>query len=157
MAAEQLGVPGASTALLVPMLHHGARLGVLAAFDRGPEGENFTATDEQLLRTFAASAANAVALNRSVQSDRLRSAIEGADAERGRWARELHDETLQALGALRVLLAGALRRPDPEGSEQAITQAIADVEREIANLRAIIADLRPALLDDLGLLPQSRS
>ena len=153
IAAEELGVAEASTALLVPMLHHGTGIGVLAAFDRGTDGEEFTAADEQLLRTFAASAANAVALNRSVTADRLRSAIVAADSERGRWARELHDETLQALGGLRVLLASALRRDDSGVTEQAMRQAIEDIEQEIDNLRAIISDLRPSLLDDLGLLP----
>jgi signal transduction histidine kinase len=153
VAVEELGVTEARTALLVPMLHHGAGIGVLAAFDRGETGNEFSAADEQLLRTFAASAANAVALNRSVTADRLRSAIVAADAERGRWARELHDETLQALGGLRVLLASAMRRDDAEIRERAMRQAIEDIELEIDNLRAIITDLRPSLLDDLGLLP----
>ena len=153
VAVQSLGVPTASSALLVPMLHHGAGIGVLAAFDRGEEGAEFTTGDEQLLRTFAASAANAVALNRSVTADRLRSAIVAADAERGRWARELHDQTLQALGGLRVLLASALRRGDPASNREAVRQAVEDIELEIDNLRAIITDLRPSLLDDLGLIP----
>jgi len=55
---------------------------VLAAFDRGQDAEPFTARDEQLLRIFAASAANAVAISRSVEADRLRSAIAASDAER---------------------------------------------------------------------------
>ena len=153
IAVERLGVLRAGTALLVPMLHHGDGLGVLAAFDRCEVGGEFTPADEQLLRTFAASAANAVALNRSVTSDRLRSSIAAADAERGRWARELHDQTLQALGGLRVLLASALRRGDSDAREQAMAQAIEDIELEIDNLRGIITDLRPSLLDDLGLIP----
>ena len=153
IAPEHLGVPDAHTALLVPMLHHGVGVGVLAAFDRGKDGAAFTSQDEQLLRTFASSAANAVAIRRSVEADRLRSAITAADLERGRWARELHDETLQALGGLRVLLASALRRDDAAADRQAMRQAVEDIEREIENLRAIITDLRPSLLDDLGLLP----
>ena len=153
IAPSQLGVPGAQTALLVPMLYRGAGVGVLAAFDRGEAGEAFTIQDEQLLRTFAASAANAVAIHRSVEADRLRSAISAADAERGRWARELHDQTLQALGGLRVMLASAQRRSDAIAQEPAIAQAIEDIELEIANLRGIISDLRPSLLDDLGLAP----
>ncbi len=157
IAAEELGVSRARTALLVPMLHHGERIGVLAAFDRGEDGREFSEADEQLLRTFAASAANAVALNRSVTADRLRSAIVAADDERGRWARELHDETLQGLGGLRVLLASAVRRGDPEASAQAMQQAIEDIEQEIDNLRSIITDLRPSLLDDLGLVPAIES
>jgi signal transduction histidine kinase len=150
---EALGVPDAHTALLVPMHYHGSAVGVLAAFDRGTEGEPFTTTDEQLLQTFAASAANAVALSRSVEADRLRGAIAAAEAERRRWARELHDETLQALGGLRVLLSAALRRADPAGTEDALRQGISDIEDEIENLRGIITDLRPSLLDDLGLVP----
>jgi signal transduction histidine kinase len=153
IAPEELGVPDAHTALLVPMLHHGGAVGVLAAFDRGRDSDAFTGADEQLLRTFAASAANAVTIRRSVEADRLRSAIAAADAERRRWARELHDQTLQALGGLRVLLASAQRRNETLANEPAIGQAIEDIELEIENLRAIITDLRPSLLDDLGLLP----
>jgi len=146
-----MGVEGAHSALLVPMMHRGAGLGVLAAFDRGGTASSFSVDDEELLRTFGSSAANAVAIKRSVESDRLRSAIAAADAERGRWARELHDETLQALGGLRVLLVSARKSLSGDGTDQ-IDQAIEDVELEIDNLRAIITDLRPAVLDDLGLL-----
>jgi signal transduction histidine kinase len=150
---QEFGVPEAHSALIVPMLHHGNRLGVLAAFDRGEDGGMFTAADEQLMRTFAASAANAVAINRSVEADRLRSTIAAADAERSRWARELHDQTLQSLGGLRVALASIVGRGDATTKDDAIRQAIDDIELEIDNLRGIITDLRPSLLDDLGLLP----
>jgi signal transduction histidine kinase len=148
---EQLGVSDARTALLVPMVYRGDAVGILAAFDRGQESEVFTDDDEQMLRTFAASAATAVALAQSVQADRLRSSLAAADAERRRWARELHDETLQGLGGLQVLLSSALRRGDPERSQQAMREAVEHIEREIENLRAIITELRPAALDELGL------
>ncbi len=148
-----LGVPDAHSALLVPMRYRGNGLGVLVAFDRGPDAGTFSPEDEQLLRTFAASAAQAVALNRSVEADRLRSTIAAADAERSRWARELHDQTLQSLGGLRVALSSALGRGDEATKNAAIRQAIEDIELEIANLRGIITDLRPSMLDDLGLLP----
>lgn len=151
ISPAELGVPDAHTALLVPMTSRGETIGVLAAFDRGPEHDTFSDEDEQLLRTFAATAANAVAMARSVEEDRLRSAIAAADAERQRWARELHDETLQGLGGLKVLLASALRRGDTEENEAAMREAIQEIETEIGNLRAIIADLRPGALDDLGL------
>ena len=112
IAPSEFGVPDAQTALLVPMVYRGEAMGVLAAFDRGQDGDVFSEDDEQMLRTFAASAATAVALAQSVQADRLRSSLAAADAERRRWARELHDETLQGLGGLRVLLSSALRRDD---------------------------------------------
>jgi signal transduction histidine kinase len=150
---SELGVPDARTALLVPMLHRSVGLGVLAAFDRGDEGAQFTESDEQLLQTFAASAANAVAIARSVEADRLRSSVAAADAERARWARELHDDPLQIFGGLRVLLSGVLRRADPTRYEDAMRQAVEGIEQGIAGLRAIIADLRPAALDEIGLKP----
>jgi signal transduction histidine kinase len=153
ISPDQLGVPEAHTALMVPMLHGGVGVGVLAAFDHGRDGGTFSAADEQLLHTFASSAATAVVIHRSVEADRLRAAITAADAERARWARELHDQTLQALGGLRVLLGSALRRNPAIAAEPAIGQAIEDLELETDNLRAIITDLRPSLLDDLGLGP----
>jgi signal transduction histidine kinase len=153
IAPRELGVPEARCGLFVPMLHHGTGIGVLAAFDRGPDQQEFTHDDEQLLRTFAASAANAVAIKQSIEAERLRSTIAAADAERSRWARELHDQTLQALGGLRVLLASTVGRGDAASKDDAMRQAIEDIELEIGNLRGIITDLRPSLLDDLGLLP----
>jgi signal transduction histidine kinase len=151
IAAAELGVPDAHTALLVPLAHRGEMVGVLAAFDRGADHAAFSEDDERLLRTFAATAANAVAMAWSVEADRLRSAMDAADAERQRWARELHDETLQGLGGLRVLLASALSRGEPEQNETAMREAIEEIETAIGNLRGIISDLRPSALDDLGL------
>jgi signal transduction histidine kinase len=52
---------------------------------------------------------------------------------------------------VRVLLASALRRGDAAASEQAMHEAVAAVEREISSLRARIENLRPAMLDQLGL------
>ncbi|HEY7934713.1 MAG TPA: GAF domain-containing sensor histidine kinase [Solirubrobacteraceae bacterium] len=151
IAPSEFGVPDAQTALLVPMVYRGQAVGVLAAFDRGENGGAFGEDDEQMLRTFAASAATAVAMAQSVLADRLRSSLAAADAERRRWARELHDETLQGLGGLRLLLAAALRNDDLPRAQKAMREAVEHIEREISNLRAIITELRPAALDELGL------
>jgi signal transduction histidine kinase len=153
ISAAKLGVPDAHAAMLVPLIHRGEALGVLAVFDHGAEASGFTEDDERLLRTFAATAANAVMVARGVEAGRLQSAIAAAEAERGRWARELHDQTLQSLGGLRVVLATALRRSTTGGTEELLRQAIDDIELEIANLRTMISDLRPSMLDDIGLLP----
>jgi signal transduction histidine kinase len=148
-----LGVPDAEAALVVPLVYRGSTLGALMAFDRLTGDVGFTRDDEQLLEAFAASAATAVATAKTVEADRLRKSIEAAEAERRRWARELHDETLQALGGLKVLLSGAARLDDAEAMRPAIARAIEHVTTEIANLRGLITELRPAALDQLGLLP----
>jgi signal transduction histidine kinase len=105
------------------------------------------------LRAFAASGATPVVPAQPVQYERLRHSLDAAEAERRRWARELHDETLQGLGGLRVMLTTALRR-GPEGEvADLLREGVGQVEREIENLRAIITELRPAALDELGLVP----
>jgi signal transduction histidine kinase len=153
LSAAQLGVAEASTALLAPLVYRGRGLGVLAAFDRGSQADGFSEDDETTLRAFAASAATAVALAQTVQHERLRLSLEAAEFERRRWARELHDETLQGLGGLRVILSSAVRRVEDEDVAELLRTGVGEVEREIENLRAIITELRPAALDELGLSP----
>ena len=138
------------------MLYRGEAVGVLAAFDHGEDAESFSDENEEILRTFAVSAATAVAMARTVQADRLRSMLAAADDERRRWARELHDETLQGLGGLRLLLSSALRSGEPEAAQETMREAVVRIEQEIGNLRSIITDLRPAALDELGLRHSDR-
>jgi signal transduction histidine kinase len=157
-----LGAPDAATALLVPLSYRRRTVGVLVAFDRRPEatpdasGDAFAARDADLLRAFASSAAIAVVTAETVERSRLRTAIEAAEAERGRWARELHDETLQSLGGLLVLLASA-QDGDQARLRESTALAVERLTDEIANLRSIIAELRPAALDELGLAPALRA
>jgi signal transduction histidine kinase len=153
ISPAQLGVADARTALIAPLIYRGRGLGVLAAFDRGADADGFTEDDEVTLRAFAASGATAVALAQSVQHERLRHSMNAAEAERRRWARELHDETLQGLGGLRVILSSALRRIEEGDVADLLREGVGQVEREIENLRAIITELRPAALDELGLAP----
>ncbi|HEX4838043.1 MAG TPA: GAF domain-containing sensor histidine kinase [Solirubrobacteraceae bacterium] len=136
--------------LIVPLVFQNHAYGVLVAIDRLHGGLEFTVDDERLLEAFAASAATAVATAQSVASERQRQRLAAAEAERQRWARELHDDTLQSLSALRVGLSTAKRSGKPEALEQAVTNAIDHLEEGITNLRALITDLRPASLDELG-------
>ena len=115
----------AQTALLAPLVYRGRGLGVLAAFDHGGPSAGFSEDDEATLRAFAASGATAVALAQTVEHDRLRHSLDAAEAERRRWARELHDETLQGLGGLRVILSPALRRVEQETSPSCCARASA--------------------------------
>lgn len=147
---DWLAVPGAETALLVPLIYRQTPLGVLCAFDRLDEELEFGDREEDVLQAFAASAATAVATAQSVEADRLRHSLRSAERERSRWARELHDETLQGFAALGVLLSTGLRTGGP-ALEQAARAATQQVETEIANLRSLITELRPAALDQLGI------
>jgi signal transduction histidine kinase len=139
----------ADSALLVPLSFRGRAVGVLAAYDRaGGEGD-FDREHERLLGFFAASAATAVATGKSVEEQRLRQSIEASEQERRRWARELHDETLQSLAALRVGLSSAMRGSEDD-LRSAVETAVESVTEEIANLRSLIVELRPAALDEYG-------
>jgi signal transduction histidine kinase len=157
LSDRNLGVTSAATALLVPLVYRNTPLGLLAAFDRFAGNPAFGDEEERLFLAFAASAATAVATARSVAEDRLRHSIASAEQERRRWARELHDQTLQALGALQVLLSSALRRGDPEALQRSVREAVGYIGTEIESLRMLITELRPAALDEIGLVPAIES
>jgi signal transduction histidine kinase len=106
-----------------------------------------------LLQAFAASAATAVATAQNASEEALRRGIEASEAERTHWARELHDETLQQLAGLRVLLSGARRSGDAERMSTAIESALEQITTAIGDLRSLVAELRPAALDELGVKP----
>ena len=153
----RLGVT-ATAGLLVPLVFRGHAYGVLVAIDRLDGGPEFTAEDQRLLEAFAVSAATAVATAESAAADRRRQRLAAAEHERGRWARELHDETLQGLAALRLGLSAALRSAEPSDPlAVAVRQAVDQIGEEITGLRALITDLRPAALDELGLEPAIRA
>jgi signal transduction histidine kinase len=139
--------------LLVPLIFRGHPLGVLVGLDSLGRSKGFTEEDERVLDSFAASAATAVATAQSVAEDRMRDSIEAAERERGRWARELHDEALQSMAGLRVMLSTARRGGDGAETDELLSQAIERVDTAIAEMRRLIADLRPAALDELGLAP----
>jgi signal transduction histidine kinase len=157
ISSDRLGVPDAHTALLVPLEFHGRALGLLVAFDRIGSELEFGAEQEKLLLAFAASAATAVATAQTVAHERLRESMVAAEQERRRWARELHDETLQGLAGFQVLLSSALRRSDAVSLERAVRMAVEQLGTEIEKLRMLITELRPAALDELGLQPAIES
>jgi signal transduction histidine kinase len=145
----QLGLD-ARDALVVPLVFRNQPYGVLIAIDR-LDGAEFGATDQRLLEAFAASAATAVATAQSVEEERRHQRLAATEAERSRWARELHDDTLQALANLCLVLGAAHRSTDIEVMRTGIKEATVQIESDIANLRALITDLRPASLDELGI------
>ncbi|OJU93830.1 MAG: hypothetical protein BGO23_14580 [Solirubrobacterales bacterium 67-14] len=117
--------------------------------DSGP----FDEADIQSVIILAEWVAIAIDNARSAAAERVRLTIEAAEQERGRWARELHDETLQNLAGLRVLLSGTRRRTAMSPVSPILDQAIERIDETIVELRRLIADLRPAALDELGVAP----
>jgi two-component system sensor kinase len=77
------------------------------------------------------------------------------EAERTRIARELHDELAQWLTALKMDASWLAQRIDPAQEQLAgkIRKMKSAVDTTVAAVRRIAADLRPVMLDDLGLLP----
>jgi signal transduction histidine kinase len=141
---------GAEHALLVPLEFRGRGVGVLMAAASLADIGGFTAEDEQLMQAFAASAATAVVTAQSVASDRLRQSVAAAESERRRWARELHDETLQELGAAMVLIDTVRGSGRPEALGEVVDRVAESLEATIAGLNRMISELRPAALDELG-------
>lgn len=78
------------------------------------------------------------------------------EAERRRLARDLHDETAQTLSAVK-LEVGILRERGGEPGHEHFDRILQLVDGGIGAIRRVMNDLRPALLDDLGLLPAIRS
>ena len=140
----------AEAGLLVPLVFHGRPVGVLEAFDRLSGGPGFSNEDETLMEAFAASAATAVATAQDVAAQTLRRSIDSSERERARWARDLHDETLQELSALKIALSSGQRTSEADALRATVAEAIEYVEHAIRGLREIIIDLRPAALDALG-------
>jgi signal transduction histidine kinase len=142
----------ARAALVARLEFRGKALGEIVALDRIEEGPAFYSEDRRLLHSAAASAAIAVATVQSMTEERLRQSLQTAERERARWARELHDSVLQGLGSRRVSLSSALKSGDGKRLERTVEQAIGDMSRDIEELRALISELRPATLDQLGLV-----
>ena len=82
--------------------------------------------------------------------------IEQHEEERRRLSRELHDETGQVFSAVRIEL-GVLRDSVPPGQTARLDQVLGLIDKGIRSIRSVTNDLRPSLLDDLGLLPALRS
>ncbi len=144
---HELGLE-ARAALAEPlsMEQQGGGLVVALRADRG-----FRDADRQALNAFATSVAQRLAAERSVELERLRYGMEARERERTRWAREIHDESVQGIGALRMKLANARDLHDHELMDEAVDAVLEGLGREIDGLRHLITELRPAALDDLGL------
>jgi signal transduction histidine kinase len=111
----------------------------------------FGNADRDALNAFATSVSQRLVAERSVEIERLRYGMEARERERTRWAREIHDESIQGMGALRLKLANARDVDDPAALHETVAAVLEGLGHEIDGLRHLITELRPAALDDLGL------
>ena len=143
---------GAVSALVVPLRHGDRRLGVLIAFDRqGEGGKGFSLEDERALAAFTVSATSSIASALDTAREVARRLVRATEQERGRFARELHDATVQELGALRLALSAAAREQDIGVMRKSVVASAVRTDEMIGELRRLITELRPAALDQIGL------
>ena len=155
-AAEARGYRSSAA---LPLCHGQQVLGALNVYSA--EAAYFTAERLQVLQSFANQAAVAIQnaqLFEQVRAGRehlqalSRQLLEVQEAERRHIARELHDEVGQSLTGLKLLLDMSTRLPTDEATAN-LGEAQAMVNELMALVRDLSLDLRPAMLDDLGLLP----
>lgn len=139
--------PRMSSFLGVPLVFKGDIVGAFYLTDK--EG-GFDQDDEDLVRVLAAHAAVVVEHARLYEASREQSVSE----ERDRLARDLHDALTQRLFSLNLTLEAAAARveADPGAARASLGQARELVEAALAELRSLIFELRPPVLEMDGLL-----
>jgi signal transduction histidine kinase len=144
---------GARTGLWVPLVVRDRVIGVIEIHDKEGPDARFSNEDLRLAETFASRAAVAVELSQRVARDAVRRVVEAQEAERSRLARELHDETGQALTS--ILLG--LKPLEDALADQPARAALAELREHVVSalhdVRRLAVELRPAVLDDFGLVP----
>jgi len=148
LAARQLGV---RSALYVPLIARGRAIGVLIAHDREGSSPAFSDDDLRLAESLADRAAVAVDLSERVGRDALARVVKAQELERKRLARELHDETGQALTSILLGLKPLEQsaRTDEERAAMASLREL--VVSTLRDVRRLAVELRPSALDDFGL------
>jgi len=141
------------SALYVPLVLRDHAIGVVTAQDKRGGDPRFNHDDLRLAEVFAQRATVAVDLSHRVAQDALRRVVSAQEAERRRLARELHDETGQALTSI---LLGLRAVEEAEGEPQlgAAIKEVRDLVRStLRDVRRLAVELRPTALDDFGLVP----
>lgn len=162
----QIDLQGWQSLVAVPLLAHNQVVGVLTAYAGQP---NFFNPDDVVTLMSLASQAAVAIQNAQLfsQLDAQREAlhqmslrlVNAQEEERRRISRELHDELGQALTALKINLDVARHALPPEASpklRQSVTEASQLAVRTLEAARSMSLELRPPMLDDLGLVSALR-
>jgi two-component system, NarL family, sensor histidine kinase DevS len=144
---------GARTGLWVPLIARGRTIGLIAAHDKLGRDARFSDNDLRLAETFASRAAVAVDLSQWIRRDALRRVVDAQELERRRLARELHDETGQALTSILLGLRALEDTLGGAGSREAVSDLRELVVATLQDVRRLAVELRPKVLDDFGLVP----
>jgi two-component system, NarL family, sensor histidine kinase DevS len=147
--ARELGI---SSALYVPLAVRGRAIGVVAAHDKLGGDPRFGDGDARLAESLVARAAIAVDLSERVSRDALRRVVDAQEVERARLARELHDETGQALTSILLGLKGLEDAVESDEGRTAVSALRDLVVSTLQNVRRLAVELRPSALDDFGLV-----
>jgi signal transduction histidine kinase len=144
---------GVSSGLYVPLVVQGRSIGVVVAHDKRGGDPRFGADDVRLAEMFASRASTAVDLAERVSRDVVQRVVEAQEQERARLARELHDETGQALTSILLGLKGLEEVADADEARASVTEVRELVVSTLRDVRGLAVELRPAALDDFGLVP----
>ena len=144
---------GVRSALYVPLFVGARAIGVVVAHDRLGTTSSFNDEDVRLAESLAARAAIAVELSERVSRDTVRRVVEAQENERARLARELHDETGQALTSILLGLKSLDDRVETDEGRAAVAELRQLVVATLQDVRRLAVELRPAALDDFGLVP----
>jgi signal transduction histidine kinase len=144
---------GARTGMWVPLIARNQVIGVLEIHDKEGPDARFSDDDLRLAETFAARAAVAVELSQRVARDAVRRVVQAQEAERSRLARELHDETGQALTSILLGLKPLEEALADHPARAALAELREHVVSALQDVRRLAVELRPAVLDDFGLVP----
>jgi signal transduction histidine kinase len=143
---------GARSGLWVPLVARSRTIGLIAAHDKlGPDAR-FSDNDVRLAETFASRAALAVDMSQRIARDALRRVVDAQELERRRLARELHDETGQALTSILLGLKTLEETVGDEGRNAAVGDLRELVVATLQDVRRLAVELRPKVLDDFGLV-----
>ena len=140
------------TAVYVPLVLRGDAIGVITVQDKEGIDPRFSTEDVRLAEVFAQRAAVAVDLSRRMASDALRRVVAAQEQERRRLARELHDETGQALTSILLGLRTVEEARGEENMRAAVGEVRDLVRATLQDVRQLAVELRPKALDDFGLV-----
>jgi len=137
-------------ALYVPLMLRDQAIGVITVVDKAGVDPRFGDDDLRLAEAFAGRASAAVDLSGRVARDAMRRVVAGQELERTRLARELHDETGQALTSILLALRTMQEADDVGAALEDVRELVVSTLQDV---RRLAVELRPSALDDYGLVP----